>query len=199
MQQAILIVDLEATCWENQIAPSGSRQSVHEMEIIELGCVVATCAGVILESRSFLVRPQINPILSPFCQQLTSIKQMMVDQAPVFAEVVPEVDAWLRSWPDLRLWASWGNYDRRHIAAQSAREDCMPTFMRLPHLNLKSLWKMTTGERKHNGLGAALKFHALTFEGQPHRGIDDARNMARLLPQMDWSLAIMARTDGVEK
>jgi len=197
--QRLLIVDLESTCWENHIAPSGARQSVDEMEIIEFGCVIATRAGEVLDKRSFLVRPRVNPELSPFCQQLTTISQAMVDAAPLFTEVVPEIDAWLSQWSDLTYWASWGNYDRRHIAAQSRREGAMPDFMHLPHLNLKTIWKNTTGERKRNGLGSALKYHNLAFEGQPHRGIDDACNMARLLPCMDWSLAILARTEGETK
>jgi len=195
-QNLLLIVGLEATCWENHIAPSGCRQSVDEMEIIEFGCVIATRSGEVLDKRSFLVRPRVNPELSPFCQQLTMISQAMVDATPLFTAVVPEIDAWLSQWPGLTYWASWGNYDRRHIEAQSMREGVMPDFMRLLHLNLKTIWKNTTGERKRNGLGSALKYHNLAFEGQPHRGIDDACNMARLLPGMDWCFTSVARTEG---
>jgi len=36
--------------------------------------------------------------------------------------------------------------------------------------------------KRRSGLQAALAFHDLAFEGQHHRGIDDARNIARLLP-----------------
>ncbi|AFP30844.1 hypothetical protein MRBBS_1907 [Marinobacter sp. BSs20148] len=34
----------------------------------------------------------------------------------------------------------------------------------------------------------ALEFHGLALEGHHHRGVDDARNMVRLLPFMDWTL-----------
>ena len=78
MDKALLIVDLEATCWENHIAPSGFRQSVDEMEIIEFGCVIATRKGDVLDKRSFLIKPQDNPVLSLFCQQLTSISQVIM-------------------------------------------------------------------------------------------------------------------------
>ena len=37
----LLIVDLEATCWESRLSPEGVPQSVHNMEIIEFGCAVA--------------------------------------------------------------------------------------------------------------------------------------------------------------
>lgn len=38
-----------------QLLPSGEHQDVHSMEIIELGCALATRQGELLESRSFLV------------------------------------------------------------------------------------------------------------------------------------------------
>jgi len=46
----ILIVDLEATCWEISLLPSGERQSTENMEIIEFGCALATRAGELLDS-----------------------------------------------------------------------------------------------------------------------------------------------------
>ena len=34
----------------------------------------------------------------------------------------------------------------------------------------------------------ALEFHGLALEGHHHRGVDDAQNIVRLLPFMDWAL-----------
>ena len=56
-ERPLLIVDLEATCWENRMAPAGETQSIHNSEIIEFGCALATRAGELLDSQSFLVRP----------------------------------------------------------------------------------------------------------------------------------------------
>tara|TARA_R110001599_G_scaffold269410_3_gene470224 strand:- start:233 stop:403 length:171 start_codon:yes stop_codon:yes gene_type:complete len=42
---------------------------------------------------------------------------------------------------------------------------------------------------QNTSLASALAYNELTFEGQPHWGIDDARNIARLLPFKNWSLA----------
>ena len=75
----LLIVDLEATCWEMQRAPNGDSQSIHNMEIIEVGCALATRKGNLLDAHSFLVRPTRNPVLSDFCTELTGITQSMVD------------------------------------------------------------------------------------------------------------------------
>ncbi len=106
MEGPVLIIDLEATCWERRVAPSGSLQSVDEMEIIELGCVIATLNGEVLASRSFLVKPKQHPKLSSFCQQLTSITQDMVDNAPTYPEAIEELNLWLQQSYPVTGWAS---------------------------------------------------------------------------------------------
>ncbi|WP_339805592.1 3'-5' exonuclease [uncultured Marinobacter sp.] len=183
----LLLVDLEATCWESRHSPTGEPQSVENMEIIEFGCALATRQGELLDSRSFLVRPTQSPILSDFCTALTSITQAMVDEAPGFGDVVPLLDQWLGETTDSFIWCSWGNYDRLHILADGAKHRCWPAFMSYPHLNLKRIWRRTTGQKRKNGLAHALAYHDLSFEGHHHRGVDDARNMIRLLPFMDWT------------
>ena len=82
----LLIVDLEATCWENRGTRKGDPQSIRNMEIIEFGCALATRAGELLDSMSFLVRPAKNPQLSEFCTTLTSITQ----PAKAGVEIDPE-------------------------------------------------------------------------------------------------------------
>lgn len=191
----LLVVDLEATCWESRYAPNGEPQSVENMEIIEFGCALATRQGELLDSRSFLVRPSHSPILSEFCTSLTSITQAMVDDAPVFSDVIRLLDEWLGRPADSFIWCSWGNYDRLHILADGAKHQCWPAFTGYPHLNLKRIWRRTTGQKRKNGFAHALEFHGLAFEGHHHRGVDDARNMVRLLPIMDWSLAPELLTD----
>jgi len=114
----ILTIDLEATCWEDQVAPDGQPQSVHNMEPIEIGCALATRDGVLLDSRSFLVRPTRYPKLSAFCQSLTGITQDMADAAPRFPEAIDTLNHWLGQPADSFIWCSWGNYDRLHMQAQ---------------------------------------------------------------------------------
>lgn len=186
--ETILVVDLEATCWEDQTTPAGDAQSVNNMEIIEVGCVLATRKGELLDARSFLVRPTRNPVLSDFCTELTGITQEMVDEAPAFPGAVQAMNTWLGDLPDDFIWCSWGNYDRLHLEAQCQLDGAWPIILAHPHLNLKRIWRRTTGQKRKNGFANALAFHGLEFEGHHHRGVDDARNMARVLPYMDWSL-----------
>ena len=184
----LLIIDLESTCWDGSVLPNGERQGVDNMEIIEIGCAVASREGELLDSRSFLVRPQEFPELSEFCVKLTGITQAMVDEASTFAETIGKLNEWLRDFPADIIWCSWGNYDRLHMESQSMRTGASPLILEWPHLNLKRIWRRTTGQKKKNSLGQALAFHDLTFQGTPHRGIDDARNIVRLLPFVDWNL-----------
>lgn len=187
-EPTLLVVDLEATCWEDKKTPEGLPQSVETMEIIELGCALATRQGKLLDSQSFLVRPLLNPLLSDFCTRLTGITQSMVDDAPTYPQAIQAMNLWL-GWPaEDFIWCSWGNYDLRHVASQSDQSGAAPILLTYPHLNLKHIWRRTTGQRKRNGLANALAFHDLVFEGNPHRGVDDARNIVRLLPFMNWSM-----------
>ena len=77
----ILVVDLEATCWEST-TPEGDPQSIHNMEIIEIGCALTNRQGAVLDKRAFIVRPERWPVLSAFCTELTHITQRMVDKRP---------------------------------------------------------------------------------------------------------------------
>ncbi|MGQ7275759.1 exonuclease domain-containing protein [Marinobacter sp. V034] len=196
----LLVVDLEATCWENRKTPAGEPQTNHNMEIIEFGCALAKRNGELLDSQSFLVRPTVNPELSEFCTSLTGITQPMVDAAPNLPEACRMIDAWLGKPHDDFIWCSWGNYDRLHIQAEGEKYGAFPMIMKYPHLNLKRIWRRTTGQKRKNGMIHALEYHGLALEGRHHRGVDDARNMVRLLPFMDWSLeAELLTWPGVER
>lgn len=184
----LLVIDLEATCWQGGIDPTGQKQSERSMEIIEFGCALTTRQGQLIDSRSFLVRPTRYPILSEFCTTLTGITQNMVEAAPPFTEAVVALNTWLGQSAQPFIWCSWGNYDRLHIQAQCEQLGASAAVLSIPHLNLKRLWRRSTGQRKKTGLASALAYHKLSFEGQHHSGVDDARNIVRLLPFMDWSL-----------
>jgi inhibitor of KinA sporulation pathway (predicted exonuclease) len=49
------------------------------------------------------------------------------------------------------------------------------------HLNLKAEFARTLGRRKKLGIAEALRHLGMTFEGSHHRGLDDARNIARIV------------------
>lgn len=176
-ERPIFIVDLEATCWDDRLS-----YEVDEMEIIEIGCVLVTQRGAILDEFSTLVRPQEEPVLSAFCTKLTGIKQEDVDAAPSYREAMCLLDQWMAGRHG--IWASWGNFDHRLFASMEGRYPTRARFLGMEHLNLKRPWRQTNGTRR-TALRAALMHHNLNFVGSPHRGIDDARNIARLMPFID--------------
>lgn len=180
LKKLILIVDLEATCWDGNVEGLNRKQTVDDMEIIEFGCAVVEDNGTVRDCSSFMVRPQVHPRLSDFCTQLTSITQRDVDAAPVYQSVVPEINQWLKSYK-LDAWGSWGNYDKNQISAEQRRHSLVPDFFSLPHINIKHQWRQAKVNRRSAGLANALNYHGLSFEGTHHRGIDDALNIARLL------------------
>ncbi|HEY6877065.1 MAG TPA: 3'-5' exonuclease [Polyangiales bacterium] len=169
-----LVIDLEATCDERHRIPR------EETEIIEIGAVMVDPESLLLtESFQTFVRPVIHPVLTPFCTKLTSIVQEQVAGAPPFAEAIEL----LRSFIAGRevLFCSWGDYDRAQFAREAGRAQvALPLGER--HFNIKQAFNQRIGDGKRRGVGQALSYAGLRFEGTAHRGIDDARNIARLLP-----------------
>jgi len=167
-----LVVDLEATCDDRGAVPR------HEMEIIEIGAVLVDGRTLrpVAELMTF-VRPVVRPRLTAFCTQLTTITQDDVDPAPAF----PAAAARLAAFGHGALFCSWGNYDRNQLAADAARHEIAPP-LGPEHVNLKQEFADALGFRRGLGTQAALRKVGLELRGTHHRGIDDARNIAKLLP-----------------
>lgn len=166
-----IIADLEATCWEDV-------RDYDRMETIEIGAVEMLSAHE-PPGREFarFIRPVAEPRLSAFCQKLTTIRQADVDRADPFWAVFPEFVDWIGDEPFVLC--SWGDYDLTQF-----RTDCRRHGLRLPpsferHLNLKKTFARLFGF-KVSGMARALAQAGLPLEGTHHRGIDDARNIARL-------------------
>lgn len=170
-----LIIDFEATCCNQNTVP---RQ---EMEIIEFGAVMMRGAdyNVLSEFQTF-VRPQRHPKLTPFCKKLTSIQQQHVDNAATFPQVIDDFKQWLFHYQNY-VFCSWGDYDR-HQLLQDCRYHNVPYPINAPHLNVKKQFAQQQNLSKSLGLGQAIEYVGLSFAGTHHRGIDDAKNIARLMP-----------------
>lgn len=169
-----LVVDLEATCDENHRIPRA------QTEIIEIGAVLVDADSLQpVEEFATFVKPIVHRKLTPFCTQLTSITQADVDAAPNFREAMIRFgkfiggrDAWF---------CSWGDYDRNQFERDAGRHGVRLPF-RAGHLNLKKRFSDALGETQSYGMSSALRRVGLRLQGTHHRGIDDARNIARLLP-----------------
>jgi len=169
-----VIVDLEATCC-NQ-----GSVARHEMEIIEIGAVaVAFGTGEIVSEFQSFVRPIRHKVLTAFCRELTSITQTQVDTAERYPEVNLAFSEWLAGLGDCYDFCSWGAYDKKQFDQDCAYHK-VPYPFAGPHRNLKAEFTEFQGTKKRFGLGQALRKLGFEFEGTPHRGIDDARNIVRV-------------------
>jgi len=174
--KTFIVFDLEATCWER-------GQEEAQSEIIEIGAVAhrpGEGAGSPLAEFQTFVHPGLAPRLSDFCTQLTSIRQSDVDSAPSFPEAIVAFRRWAEPFSPYAL-ASWGDYDRRQVAADCRLHKMANPFESVPHVNLKALFAAAHCLKKKDGLGQALRRLGIAREGTAHRGIDDARNIVRIL------------------
>ncbi len=169
----IIIIDLEATCWQGKI-PEGQ-----ENEIIEIGlAILNTKTGEISKNKGILIQPQRSKV-SPFCTELTTITQELLEENGIsfqnaIAELVEEYK------PDLYTWASYGQYDLNMLKKQ-CKSFGVPYPMGNDHINVKVLFTDVYGLQKPTGMNGALHILNIPLEGTHHRGIDDAKNIAKIL------------------
>ena len=173
----ILVVDLEATCCDLQSIPR------HQMETIEIGAVMVSVESLaIVDEFQTFIKPLRHPILTEFCLQLTSITQSQVDTAPTFPDAIKAWQPWLSKF-DKTIFASWGDYDRKQLQQDSKHHRIdLPYPVSSNHINLKEIFSTTQGLNKRYGMAQALNLANIELTGTHHRGIDDARNISKLLP-----------------
>lgn len=174
----LIICDLEATCWNN-----GEHRQ--EMEIIEIGAV-RIHQGEIADEFSSFVHPVVHTQLSGFCKELTSISQHQVDEAQPFPIVFSQFIDWIGQASF--VFCSWGRYDLHQLQHDVAQHQ-LPWPVQLDrHLNIKRCFALFRNVQPC-GMDRALKLMKIPLDGTHHRGIDDARNIARLtLLMLPWVL-----------
>jgi inhibitor of KinA sporulation pathway (predicted exonuclease) len=186
-----VVLDFEATCSDDR-----SEVPPHKQEIIELPSVLVDARGpspkVVSEVQVY-VRPMVLPKLTKFCTELTGITQEIVDAGVVFGSAFQKHQAWLRqqhldpSAPANFAVVTCGDWDLKSMLPRNVQ-----------------LWARTTGEQlatpacykrwinikqsfsdlyqtRASGMPSMLSALNLKLEGKHHSGIDDCRNIARIL------------------
>jgi len=172
-----LVIDLEATCDDQGAVPRP------ETEIIEIGAVLVDGRTLAPKSEfQTFIRPVRHPRLTGFCTQLTSITQGDVESAPSFTVALSQLAEFINVHEGAHpLFGSWGNYDRNQFR-QDANFHCVSLPLGDDHLNIKQAFSDALGTEKRFGMARALMRLGVPLQGTHHRGIDDARNIAVLLP-----------------
>lgn len=171
-----LIIDLEATCEEGKERDNYRKTS----ESIEIGWVVVNSLYEIEEEGDELIKPVRNPILTKFCTTLTRIAQSDVDSAPTFPYIMERLKGILGNLQSDYILGSWGDYDNAQLIRDCAFHSYSYPFGL--YINLKNVFAIKK-KIAPCGLQKALEICDLTFEGQPHCGLDDAKNVARIFIQ----------------
>jgi 3'-5' exoribonuclease 1 len=165
-----IIFDLEATCWE------GDR--TRQNETIEIGAIKINEEKEIIDAFSMFVKPKIDAQLSDFCKQLTTISQEDIDRAKSYDEVIQAFISWINIDKDYML-CSWGFYDRKQLESDNLLYQLDSSWLE-KHISLKHQYKTIKSLKTPVGMQTALAKEKLTLDGTHHRGIDDARNIAKI-------------------
>lgn len=173
----ILVIDLEATCWENERIPIGQN-----VDIIEIGiCKLDLQSKVISQKQSIYVIPERSEI-NEFCTKLTGITPKLIEEKGIYFEEACEkiIDEY---HSENLAWAGFGNFDKEQIF-----EQCDWLGIEIPfggeYLNVMEEFRDHFSLHKMIGLKRALEYLKMDFEGNHHSGADDAYNAAKILQKI---------------
>ncbi len=135
--------------------------------------------GEVTGSFNKFVKPILNPNLSLFCRELTSIPQEYIDRANEFPVVIEEFQDWGEVFEEDYLLCSWGNFDKKQLVQDCKLHGLEYEWLE-PHINVKRQYQEIKRLKRPRGLKSAVKFEGFEFTGIHHRGIDDAENLAKI-------------------
>jgi len=175
-----VVIDFEATCDE--------PYNPDPQEIIEFPAVVVD-SGSSSDAAEFhtFVRPVAHPRLTNFCTKLTGIRQEEVDAAPPFPTILQQFNTWWQSTcGEDALAVTCGDWDLANLLPRQCAQHHLPVpawadqwanVKRLFAWNFLHATERATLPEIATALGVA-------FAGRAHSGIDDSRNIARVLRKM---------------
>lgn len=151
-------------------------------KLIEVGVCVGNLSQGIFYEKNWLINP--GERLSPEIVTLTGITDQMISDESVGVEALRaaliEVDKELSPFVNPVV---WGVGDERRV-----KEFVLESGLDFPlwghrTIDVKTLYvfkQLLKNKSARAGLKSALATHKMTFEGQPHRAKDDAKNTLRL-------------------
>eukprot|EP00287_Rhodomonas_sp_CCMP768_P033071 CAMPEP_0202839766 /NCGR_PEP_ID=MMETSP1389-20130828/53729_1 /ASSEMBLY_ACC=CAM_ASM_000865 /TAXON_ID=302021 /ORGANISM="Rhodomonas sp., Strain CCMP768" /LENGTH=229 /DNA_ID=CAMNT_0049516287 /DNA_START=1 /DNA_END=690 /DNA_ORIENTATION=+ len=186
-----VVLDFEATCWE-------AGQSTDSQEIIEFPAVIVDLAAPqnqppIAEFHRYVLPTQ-NPLLSEFCTELTGITQDKIAGQMTIDAVLQEFAAWIGQQTYLTsnetgfnfVMCTDGNWDLGGVFPSEINRKqlnhLVPGYLRCGWCDIRKYFSEATGER--GGMRKMLAYLRLPLQGRHHSGIDDSRNLARILKRV---------------
>ena len=177
-----LVLDFEATC--------DDKEQPKPQEIIEFP-VLKINAKSLKEESCFhrYVRPTAHPQLTKFCTDLTGITQDMVGGQQPLEEVLLLFDQWIKKEglldPNVKFtFVTCGDWDLNRMLPSQCKSFGLshPPYMQ-SWMNIKFAFRDLMGVHP-KGMPDMLQLLDLPLLGRHHSGIDDTRNIARILTKL---------------
>lgn len=194
MIKYICVLDFEATCDDDM------KASKMDHEIIEFPSVLLKCENNKVERIAeiqMFCKPKNTPTLTKFCTDLTGIVQEQVDKGITFPEAFYNHLTWLRSnIVKFEYEFSNGNVfiltcGRWDLETMLPKEYKNWNFIKTDIHNIYRSFVNCKEEFKHYynyenvyGMAYMLEELKMELEGKHHSGIDDCRNIARVVERM---------------
>ncbi|KAI1793925.1 exonuclease [Ganoderma leucocontextum] len=191
----LLILDFEATCDDTRrVVPRD------ESEIIEFPTLLYNVdENVVQDTFHEYVRPTRHPTLTSFCTDLTGIEQSTVDAADPFPSVWERYQEFLRKHdimdqPGSAAYLTCGDWDLKTMLPQQLRlsgtqisPNSTTGTLSAPYnrwVNVKKSFQHHYGLKYAKGMAGMLKRAEMELEGRHHSGIDDCKNVLRIVQRM---------------
>lgn len=177
-----LVLDFEAN------NDKGNRYAVKE--IIEFPVLKVNAETLQTESEFHTyVQPTAYPEINPFITELCGITQDMVDGKPLLPDVLKQFHEWMKRERLLEggvkfCFVTCGDWDLK----TALPTNCDYLKLQYPDylkrwVNIKVCFQGTMG-MKGGGMDSMLRNLGLTLDGRHHSGIDDSRNIAKILCEL---------------
>lgn len=187
MSKYLCVLDFEATCWNTK------NPDLDKQEIIEFPSALYELNEnkqlTYIGEFSKYVKPTIHPILSDFCTELTGITQEQVDSAEIIEKVYEAHHQWLISnaKPKSDIYIiTCGAWDLKTMLPKEIKNKKLryyPEYKK--YINIKDEFKYFYKKKKQpRGMVEMLDELELKLDGRHHSGIDDTRNIAKILVRM---------------
>jgi 3'-5' exoribonuclease 1 len=172
------VIDFECTCWEND----DPRKEAHE--IIEFPVIFMNSRTLEVEYEFHeFVRPTESPVLTPFCTELTGITQATVDAAMHLEAVLHKLEEFMKSYKILSFMpCTDGPWDfSKFLMPELERKKLPIPAWTKKYLDVRREFQFRFNLPRWVGVSEMLGIIGTEFEGRPHSGLDDARNIARIV------------------